>query len=152
MDFELRNILVNIVDENNAKLSAILDWDEAVFTPAFVNCCPPSWPWDFEGDDGEDLDESKANDTPADLDLQEVKRVFEGTVGQTYLRYACTPEYRLACTICRIAITGIHSNDDHSALEKVIEDWNELHPHAATKLLYDVDSDEEGENDLDDEA
>ena len=50
MDFEPRNVMVDIVDDSTARLSAILDWDEAVFAPAFVNCKPPSWLWDFEGE------------------------------------------------------------------------------------------------------
>ncbi|KAF2874700.1 phosphotransferase enzyme family-domain-containing protein [Massariosphaeria phaeospora] len=148
MDFFARNMLVEVVDENTSKLSGILDWDEAVFAPAFVNCCPPSWMWDMEGEDEEEeLDEAKSNDTPSDPNLQQVKKAFEDAVGGEYLRYAYTPEYRIARAICRLAIAGFHSGDDYNAFEKATAEWNELHPDHAVGGLYD-DSDIE---DIEDE-
>jgi hypothetical protein len=144
MDFEPRNVMVNIIDDRTARLSAILDWDEAVFAPAFVNCKPPSWLWDFEGEVDDELDESKANETPPNPELAEVKRAFEDAAGPTYLRYAYTPEYRIARTICRVAITCIHGNDDYEALEKAVNEWNELYPEWAAKSIWDYDFGDDG--------
>lgn len=154
MDFEPRNIMADTINENTAKLTAILDWDEAVFAPAFLNCCPPSWLWDFGGD--EDLDESKANEIPEDPDLAKVKSAFEEAVGPTYLRYAYTSEYRLARTICRLAITCVHSNNDWQALEDVITKWNELYPEWKVKSIFEIDpnseDDDASDNGSEDEA
>ncbi|KAF1842801.1 uncharacterized protein K460DRAFT_289421 [Cucurbitaria berberidis CBS 394.84] len=127
MDFEPRNILIDITSPGTAHLSAILDWDEAVFAPSFVNCRPPSWLWDFEGD--EDLDEALANVAPTDSDLQAVKTAFEDAVG---------PE-----NICRLAITGFHSNDDYEMAEKVIEEWNEMEPEHKVRGLFDGEDDDD---------
>jgi hypothetical protein len=139
MDFEPRNLLVDIVDESTAKLTAIMDWDEAIFAPAFLNCKPPSWLWDFEGED-EDLDESKANDIPTNPEVAKIKRAFDEAVGLTYLKYAYKPEYRWARTICRIAITCIHSSQDYKDIDQVITEWNRTYPQWKQKRLWEMSS------------
>ncbi|KAJ4371993.1 hypothetical protein N0V83_003766 [Neocucurbitaria cava] len=146
MDLMPRNILVNVTSPTTARLSGIMDWDEAVFAPAFLNCCPPSWLWDFEGD--EDLDEKVANETPADPEVQAVKKAFEDAVGSQYLTYAYSTEYRLARTICLLAITGLHSNDETYMARDVIDEWNEMKPECQVPGIWDFDSDDElDEND-----
>jgi aminoglycoside phosphotransferase (APT) family kinase protein len=127
-DLEPRNILTNVTSPTTASLSGILDWDEAVFAPSFTNCKPPSWLWDFEGDDDEQLDECVASVMPQDPDLAVIKEAFEEAAGEEYLKYAYTPEYRIARNICRLAITGFHSNDEYEQAEKVIKEWNEMYP------------------------
>jgi hypothetical protein len=128
MDLEPRNIIINVTSPTTASLSRILDWDEAVFAPSFTNCKPPSWLWDFEGDDDEQLDECVASVTPQDPDLAAIKEAFEEAAGEEYLKHAYTPEYRIARNICRLAITGFHSNDEYEQGEKVIKEWNEMYP------------------------
>ncbi|CAO2656527.1 Nn.00g053300.m01.CDS01 [Neocucurbitaria sp. VM-36] len=140
MDFEPRNILIDTTSSTTARLSGILDWDEAVFAPAFMNCRPPSWLWDFEGD--EDLDESLANVTPTDPDLHAVKKVFEDAVGPQYLAYAYSTEYRIARGICRLAITGYHSNDELDLAQDLVDEWNEMKPECRVPGLYDYEDDE----------
>ncbi|KAH7357354.1 hypothetical protein BKA66DRAFT_428206 [Pyrenochaeta sp. MPI-SDFR-AT-0127] len=130
MDFEPRNLLLDITSPTTATLSAIIDWDEAVFAPAFANCRPPSWLWDFEGDG--DLDEEVAHQTPDDPDLQAIKGAFEEA-------------YRIARNICKLAITGFHSNDEYEVALGVIKQWNELKPHCRVGGLF------EGEDNEDDE-
>jgi aminoglycoside phosphotransferase (APT) family kinase protein len=128
MDFEPRNILLHTTSPTTACLSAILDWDEALFAPALLNCRPPSWLWDFEGDDDEELDESVAGKTPEDPDLAAVKAAFEDVVGEQYLKYAYEAEYRIAQDITRLAVQGIGSNEDYEAAEKVLREWGEMYP------------------------
>jgi len=128
MDFEPRNILVTTASPVSAHLSAILDWDEALFAPVFLNCRPPSWLWDFEGGDDEELDESVACVEPVDEDLRRVKAAFEEAVGDEYLSYAYMPEYRIARDVTRLAITGIGSNEDYESAERVLREWNEMYP------------------------
>jgi hypothetical protein len=125
MDFEPRNILVNTT---NFTLSGILDWDESVFAPAFVSCRPPSWLWDFEGEDDEELDETVADVIPEDEELREIKEAFEAAVGETWCRYAYLTEYRLARDIVRLAITGMGSSEDYGVAERVVREWNVLRP------------------------
>jgi len=65
LDFEARNILID--PSNNVQpISAILDWDSAVFAPAFMACTPPMWLWAWKED--EDEDERDANNTPDTLE------------------------------------------------------------------------------------
>jgi aminoglycoside phosphotransferase (APT) family kinase protein len=126
MDFEPRNILIHTTSPTTASLSAIIDWDEAVFAPVFTNCRPPSWLWDFGGDDDGELDEAAANNTPKDADLATVKKTFEDAAGGEYCRWAYTIEYRLARDIARLAITGIHSNMEYEVAERVVKEWNKV--------------------------
>jgi aminoglycoside phosphotransferase (APT) family kinase protein len=128
MDFEPRNILLQVTSPTTASLSAILDWDEALFAPAFLNCRPPSWLWDFEGEDDEELDERVAAKTPEDADLAAVKAAFEDAVGEQYLKYAYKAEYRVARDITRLAVQGIGSNEDYEVAEKVLREWGEMYP------------------------
>ena len=135
MDFEPRNIFVNTISPTTAQLSGILGWDEALFAPAFLNCRPPSWLWDFGSDDGEELDESVAHKTPANKDLVAIKTVFEDAVGEKYLKYAYEPEYRFARDITRLAITGIGSNEDYVFCERLFKEWNEMYPENSVRGL-----------------
>ncbi|KAF2792892.1 hypothetical protein K505DRAFT_197738, partial [Melanomma pulvis-pyrius CBS 109.77] len=121
MDFGPHNMLVDIVDEKTANLKAILDWDSAVFAPPFLNCKSPQWLWAWK--EGEEEDETKASDTPENLDDQIVKKAFEEAVRPEYLKYAYTPEYRLARDILRLAIQGISSNDDFRDADAFVERW-----------------------------
>ncbi|PSN59478.1 hypothetical protein BS50DRAFT_508262, partial [Corynespora cassiicola Philippines] len=128
MDFEPRNMLIHIVDENTAHLGGILDWDEAVFGPVFLNCKPPFWLWTMEDGIEFDNDETKANHVPQNPDLRMIKSAFDDAVGERYFKYAYTPEYRIARTICRIAIMGMHYSDDYAAMNEAINEWNSIYP------------------------
>jgi hypothetical protein len=44
-DFAPRNIMVEVVDNKNAVVTGVLDWDLANFAPAIVAFAPPSWLW-----------------------------------------------------------------------------------------------------------
>ncbi|KAF1996299.1 hypothetical protein P154DRAFT_379717, partial [Amniculicola lignicola CBS 123094] len=121
MDLEPRNILIHVKDSSTANLSAILDWDSAIFAPAFLNCKPPSWLWAWEAYCEED--EAKANDIPKYRDMQKIKEAFEDAAGFQFLRYAYTPEYRLARNIFRLAIQGIETNDGFNEVEDIIKQW-----------------------------
>ncbi|KAF2787279.1 hypothetical protein K505DRAFT_258060 [Melanomma pulvis-pyrius CBS 109.77] len=155
MDFEPRNIMVDVTSPTTATLSGILDWDDAVFAPVFMHCTPPYWLWDLGYENGhksDDVEEAKANDTPADEGLQQVKKAFEDAAGKLYLKYAYTPEYRMARTITRIAITGPEFlTNDYDDIEKTIRKWNTRYPDKKTRELYEVDSHEECEYDSDEE-
>ncbi|KAK3986403.1 hypothetical protein QBC44DRAFT_248385 [Cladorrhinum sp. PSN332] len=48
LDFFARNILINTDGNgrvNEPAVAAILDWDDALFVPAFVGCAPPAFLW-----------------------------------------------------------------------------------------------------------
>lgn len=141
LDLEPRNMLLHVTSPTTASLSAILDWDETVFAPAFTNCRPPFWLWDSEGDEDEDMDEADAHITPNDADRATVKKAFEEGAGEEYCKWAYTKEYRLARDIAKLAITGFFSNMDYDVAEKVVKEWNEMFPHLKVCGISDFDGD-----------
>ncbi|KAL9602451.1 MAG: hypothetical protein Q9219_001876 [cf. Caloplaca sp. 3 TL-2023] len=124
LDLEPRNVMVDSNNDTSATISGILDWDSAVFAPIFIACRPPSWLWAWVED--EDEDTSKANDTPATPELQEVKRIFEETVGPQFLKYSYSAEYRLARKLFDLAKGGIGSNEAYDEAEDLIKGWNDI--------------------------
>lgn len=126
MDLEPRNLLVDIKNNDTAALIDILDWDSAVFAPRWMGCKPPSWLWDWQHDDDED--KLKANETPVDPGMQQVKQKFEDAVGQDWLRYAYTPEYRIARNIGKLLICGINRYEAYELADSYADGWEFLHP------------------------
>jgi len=147
MDLEPRNMLLHVVSPTTASLSAILDWDETVFAPAFTNCRPPFWLWDREvdedDDDDDDMDEADAHVTPSDADRAAVKKAFEEGVGEDYCKWAYMKEYRLARGIAKLAITGFFSNMDYDVAEKIVKEWNEMFPNLKVCGISDFEEDED---------
>ncbi|EAT87958.1 hypothetical protein SNOG_04198 [Parastagonospora nodorum SN15] len=125
MDFEPRNILLHSISNDIASLSGILDWDESVFAPAFLSCRAPSWRWDFEGDDDEELDESIAHVDPQDVELLAIKQAFENLLEKLYAW----------------AITGINSSEGYDVANRIVKEWNELRPAQAVHKIVPGDED-----------
>jgi hypothetical protein len=126
IDFEPRNMMINVQDEQTATLSGILDWDDAVFAPAFLNCRSPQWLWDWK--EGEDEDETKANDVPTDAQNWEIKHAFESVVGHPYVLYAYSLVYQLARRMLMHGIMGVSSNETFRECEDIVRKWNEMYP------------------------
>ncbi|KAF2650069.1 hypothetical protein K491DRAFT_573830, partial [Lophiostoma macrostomum CBS 122681] len=133
LDLEPRNLMVQVINDKSTRLSGILDWDEALFAPAFMNRKPPQWLWDWQDDDEED--ESKANDVPLDAGNWEIKRAFEDAAGHSIVRYAYGKEYRTARDMFRLAVEGVNSNESFRYAAKIIADWNVLHPEHSVELV-----------------
>ena len=115
-----RNIMADIKSDGSLSITGILDWDSAVFAPKFVGCAPPMWLWAW---DEEEEDETHANDTPSNPGDQDIERIFEETVGDSFLFYAYKPEYRLARELFRFAKSGIASSTGIDEVEKLLEEW-----------------------------
>jgi hypothetical protein len=137
MDFEPRNIMLSTSSPDKASLSGILDWDGSVFAPVFLSCRAPSWLWDFEGEDDEELDEAVAHKDPEDGGLLAIKRAFENAAGEVWCTYAYKTEYRIARDIVRLAINGFSSNDDYDVAARIVREWDELRPDSAVGELED---------------
>lgn len=115
-----RNIMADIKPDGRLSITSILDWDDAVFAPKFVGCAPPMWLWAW---DEEEEDEKHANDTPLDPGDQEIKRLFEDTIGDSFLSYAYKPEYRLARELFRFAKAGITSTTEMEEVDELLKEW-----------------------------
>ena len=125
MDFAPRNILVSINDtDSSISISGILDWDSALFAPKIMSCAPPSWLWAWVEDESED--EATAGEEPPALNAQKVKQTFEKAVGENFLRHCYESSHRMARRIIRLAIYGMHCNEDLKEAEKLFDDWAEM--------------------------
>ena len=76
------------------------------------------WAWDEEGED-----EKHANENPSAPENQEIKRIFEETVGDRFLSYAYKPEYRMARELFRFAQSGIRTSTDIEEVEELLKEW-----------------------------
>lgn len=119
-----RNIMVDIKSDGSLSITGILDWDSAVFAPIFVGCAPPMWTWAWSE---EEEDEKHANDTPLKPGDQEIKKIFEETVGEVFLSYAYKPEYRLARKLFQFAKSGIRSTTEMEEVDELLEEWAGLY-------------------------
>lgn len=64
-----------------------------------------------------------ATGIPTSPNQEKIKRIFEGTVGEEYLRYACEPRYQLARRLFFFALDGIQRNEDIVAVDRLLKDW-----------------------------
>ncbi|KAL8822615.1 MAG: hypothetical protein Q9191_006651 [Dirinaria sp. TL-2023a] len=129
VDVHPRNIMVDIGSDASLKVTAILDWDEAVFAPKFVNCQAPVWLWNDEPD--EELDEEGfdpwpyelpgANDVPCSPEKIELKQLFEEQAGQEFCRMAYEDAFRLGRVLFHLAVFGLTSSENFRAAKKVIK-------------------------------
>lgn len=125
LDLASQNIMVEIRPDNSITVTGVLDFDSAVFAPKFVSCYPPWWLWQDETQPGDALeDESQSNETPPDPELVEIKRIFEETVGNDFLRYSYQPQFRLARKLFKIACHGNCSNETWKKIEEFLDEWD----------------------------
>ena len=139
VDLHPRNIMVDVGADASLSVTAILDWDEAVFAPKFVNCQPPLWLWDDDADERVDEDGMDpwpyelpcANGTTASANQAELKQIFEEQAGPDYCRWAYEDVFRLGRGLFRLATLGLVSSENWKAAEKMLKDWEVLRPSLA---------------------
>ena len=148
LDLAPRNIMADIDRTSNAlRITGVLDWDSAVFAPNFMNCEPPSWIWAWPDDDDEsesdDFEDIHANDEPATPEDQELKRKFEEVMGKDMVKFFHMPQYRLARSLFRLAMSGMRGNNPYDRADRLIQEWDTLQgkPPPAD---YDFDQSEGG--------
>lgn len=115
-----QNIMADIKPDGSLSITGILDWDSATFAPRFVGCAPPMWLWAWD-EEGED--EKHANEISSAPENQEIKRIFEETVGDRFLSYAYKPEYRMARELFRFAQSGVRTSTDIEEVEELLKEW-----------------------------
>lgn len=134
VDLHQGNIMTRVRLDGSIEIVAILDWDEAIYAPNFVNCHPPGWIWGYEFADRVDENDlllwpyelEGANNIPPTPEQQELKRLFEEYAGADYLRLAYDQHYRLSRGLFRIAIDGMDSNSSFDAAERILREWESL--------------------------
>lgn len=123
MDLELYNILADPENEDEP-VSAVLDWDSAIFAPAIIACKPPMWLWAWK--EGEDEDEREANKVPESTENQELKKIFEDAAGPLYVRLAYGTGNRLTRQLVWFALYGMHSNEQADEADAMLKEWLEF--------------------------
>lgn len=133
VDLHPRNIMAEIHPDSSVQVTGILDWDEAVVAPKFVNCEPPGWLWGFHTDD---LPQNSlptwpyeipgANDVPSTPEKQELQRIFEEHAGPEYLSLANDEHCCMSRELFRVAVFGLTSSENYNAAERIISDWERL--------------------------
>ena len=133
VDLHPRNIMAKIQSDDTIQVTGILDWDEAVVAPKFINCEPPGWLWGFDPDENPHDDVPTwpyeipgANDKPSTTENQELKRVFEEYAGPEYLSLAYDEHFRLSRGLFRIAMAGLTASENFHAAKRIISDWARL--------------------------
>lgn len=141
LDLHPRNIMVAIDSEGSIQVTGILDWDEAVVAPKFVNCQPPGWLWGYDKDTHTEnsllpwpYELEGANSLPSTVEQQELKRIFDDYAGSEYLRLAYDESSRLMRGLYRVAKLGLTANWHYTAAERIVKEWNELRPTLAQKV------------------
>lgn len=134
VDLHSGNIMAKVQSDGSIKITAILDWDEAVIAPRFVNCQPPWWLWAEEGD--ERIDEEgllpwpyeleAASDFPATAEKQELKRLFEECAGPEYWHLAYDEQSRLSRGLFTLATQGLPASEHYKAAERILREWKVL--------------------------
>ncbi|MDI1488046.1 MAG: hypothetical protein OHK93_007320 [Ramalina farinacea] len=133
VDLHSGNIMVDIDPvDGSVKISAVIDWDEAIFAPEFVNCRPPCWLWadedtmqtDEDGYDPWPHEMPGAGGVPGTEDDQEIKRVFdESAGGGRYMSMAYGEAFRLARGIWRIAKDSLDVCQGYKAADRIAAEW-----------------------------
>lgn len=93
MELYPRNNLVDL-QANSVEITAVLDWDDALFVPSYVAYRAPFWLWEGERNVNEQ-DEYEALKELENAELKELKNIFESMVDEKYLKYAHDPVYVL---------------------------------------------------------
>ncbi|KAG8528443.1 uncharacterized protein KY384_007361 [Bacidia gigantensis] len=132
-DLEPRNIMAETKSDGSIKITAILDWDEAVVAPNFVNCKPPLWLWRHETseDTDEDIDlwpleSARGGEVPDTEDNRQLKQVFEESAGPEYVRMAYDQKYRLCRGLFALATRGLTCSDTWKAADAILAEWKVL--------------------------
>ncbi|KAF1996303.1 hypothetical protein P154DRAFT_414104, partial [Amniculicola lignicola CBS 123094] len=126
LDFQIRNLLAEVVDNSTIKITGILDWDSALLGPKFLSYRAPFFLWC--DDDSQDSDEEQVLHVPENEEDRELKKIFEDTVGPEFLRYATAPEYIILRRMFWKMRSGISSDWELTAAQDIVADFNKLYP------------------------
>lgn len=141
LDLHPRNIMVELSSEDSISVTGILDWDDAVVAPKFVNCQPPGWLWGYDKDEHTEnsllpwpYELKGANNPPSTPEQQELKVTFDDHAGPEYPRLAYDESSRLIRGLYRIATNGLTANWFYEAAERIVREWELLRPTFTAEL------------------
>lgn len=142
--------MVEVDADGLIQITGILDWDDAVIAPNFVDCQPPGWlcgydkdthtenslvPWPYELEG--------ADHTPSTFEQQELKLIFDDHAGPEYRPLAYEKSSRLIRGLFRIATEGLSASWFVKAVERIVKEWDTLRP-----MLSSANSSKPDENQI----
>jgi hypothetical protein len=137
-DLEPYNLLIKIQDKENVKISAVLDWDSAIFAPSVVAYKVPYWLWlpDTCCRSVAD-DEASVNIEPSTEHERELKQIFMETAADEpmYSKYAFAPEAIIARKLFDVLQNSLEHNWELNQAKEVIREWKEMHMETWPKEL-----------------
>lgn len=139
-DLAARNIIVQPLPDGSLNVSGVVDWDSAAFAPTFVSCAPPSWLWTDQKH--YDAEESEESGTPTTPQQQQLKEVFDDTVGFDWTWLAYEPEYRLARELFHFAQHGLPDGEAQKKAVRFLKEWAALYHARMNPQKNDEDSKE----------
>lgn len=124
-DFFPRNIMVS-KEELGWKISGILDWDKAAFTPYSVACRPPTWIWDkWDEDSDNERDEAFYCKMPDDPEARERKELFDSLMGVPYTDHAYSDHNtQFVRRIYDFAMEGFNDAEQYKHAAKFFKEWD----------------------------
>ena len=127
LDLFPRNILIQTTKDSGLSTTGVVDWDAdyAHFCPKFVAYRAPFWLWLEPGQDG--YDETMASLDPKSPHLLRLKRRWEEQASDELKRYAYTPEYMVARSLCSVLSRGIGWPNISRQARTVVACWQALH-------------------------
>jgi aminoglycoside phosphotransferase (APT) family kinase protein len=127
LDLHPRNILVTVEGSTKISMTGVLDWDSALFTPAYMAFRAPYWMWADEN--ACDDDETQALREPPENEIEEcdLKRMFEEMAGQEWLKYAYGEEYVLLRRMFPFIRDGVDASHIIGQCQQIVKDWEDMH-------------------------
>ena len=132
VDLHSGNIMADVQSDGSVKITGILDWDEAVIAPKFVNCQPPWWLWKEDGDERIDIEVDWPYELPAapgfphTPEKQELKLLFEEHAGPEWKDLAYGELSRLGRCLFVLAKEGLDTGEHYKAADRFLREWEEL--------------------------
>ncbi|KAI0163909.1 hypothetical protein GGR57DRAFT_270116 [Xylariaceae sp. FL1272] len=148
-DLQPHNILIDrLACSEKPVISAVIDWDTATLSPAFVACEPPFWLWGWaEGvwdDTCWECEEDMAEDRileinePKTPEGAELKTLFDTSAGADYCRFAYNPQYRLARKLMEVVTSGFFECHARMWADLVLENWPTVRASGSSRITDDI--------------
>ena len=126
LDFQQRNILIDVTSDGAAVVTAVLDWDLAILAPRFVGCVAPWWMWSWKGykeDIYDEGDETQAGSEPEIVKCAEIKRAFDESVGPRFRKYAYQKEYQMVRRFFKYGAQGDMRSELFDQVDDLKAEW-----------------------------
>ncbi|KAH8707087.1 hypothetical protein GQ44DRAFT_731966 [Phaeosphaeriaceae sp. PMI808] len=137
-DLKDYNLLASVVSPTEVKITAVIDWDTAMFAPAFMAYRAPFWLWTPEEFGSMDQDvEGNANLTPHTDEARRLKQTFVDNASELYTKLAFAPEALIARRMFPFLREGLVREWEAPVAAGLVQEWIDLHPEDGVEPVID---------------